>query len=184
MRLLRGARRRRTQVGCSSLPTGTQMTSACRQDHTPARRCLRNKVAAMVKLRLIEQACGCSMLRGGGGLKVRARVETVHAAATRHIHVQCVCSGLLQWSCHAASTGRASGRCGCLTVRSAGGLRVRAQLLTFNSRVQSDCRRDQAHAMCSFCNGAAMKLRLVEQACGCSKVRGGDGLKVRARHYP
>ena len=37
-----------------------------------------------------------------------------------------------------------------------------------------------------LCNGAAMKLRLMEQACGCS-VMGGGGFKVRARlcfwHY-
>ena len=28
----------------------------------------------MMKLRLIEQACGCSTVRGGSGLKVRARL--------------------------------------------------------------------------------------------------------------
>ena len=53
--------------GCSVVRGG-----GCLKVH--ARRCLRNKVAAMVKLRLIEQAGGCFMLRGGGGLKVRARL--------------------------------------------------------------------------------------------------------------
>ena len=44
--------------------------------------------------------------------------------------------------------------------------------------VQSACRRDQALAGLCFCNGAATKLRLIEQACGCSTVRGGGGGKV------
>ena len=38
----------------------------------------------------------------------------------------------------------------------------------------------QAPATVVFCNGAAIKLRLMEeQACGCSTVRGGQRLKVR-----
>ena len=32
-----------------------------------------------------------------------------------------------------------------------------------------------------LCNGAAMKRRLIEQACGCSVVGGGGGREVRAR---
>ena len=36
--------------------------------------------------------------------------------------------------------------------------------------------------MIHLCIGAVMKLlRLIEQACGCSTVRGGGGLNVRAR---
>ena len=36
----------------------------------------------MMKLRLIEQACGCSVVRGGGGLKVHARLGLKLAAAS------------------------------------------------------------------------------------------------------
>ena len=49
------------------------------------------------------------------------------------------------------------------------------------TRMESACRRDQAPALIVVCNGAAMKLRLMEQACGCCTVRGGGGRKVRAR---
>ena len=85
-----------------------------------------------MKLRaLIEQACTCSTMHGGGGLKVRARLcfclwhsrWRVLAAMTRHLQVVCLC-----------------------------------------------------------CDGAAVKLRaLIEQACTCSTMHGGGGLKVRAR---
>ena len=52
----------------------------------------------------------------------------------------------------------------------------------FGTRVQIACHHDHAPALIVCCNGAAMKLRLMEQACdGCSTVRGGQGLKVRAR---
>ena len=44
--------------------------------------------------------------------------------------------------------------------------------------MESACRRDQAPAgVCLCIHGAALKLRLIEQACcGCCKVRGGGGL--------
>ena len=49
-----------------------------------------------MKLRLMEQACdGCSTVRGGQGLKVRARLcflalrGRVLAAPTRHMHGLC-----------------------------------------------------------------------------------------------
>ena len=84
---------------------------------------------AAIKFRLMEeQACGCSTVRGGQGLKVRARrfcrrhseLRVCLPTPTRHLH----------WLCSA--------------------------------------------------NGAAIKLRLMDkQACGCSTVRGGQGLKVR-----
>ena len=50
-------------------------------------------LTAMMKLRLTEEACGCSVLRGGGGFKVRARLclptlEWRVLAATRIRHLQ------------------------------------------------------------------------------------------------
>ena len=80
-----------------------------------------------MKLRLVEQACGCSLLRGGGGLKVRG------------------------WLC----------------LPPALVCRVLAAMTTRQLQVSA------------FAMNAVMKLRLVEQACGCSLVRGGGGLKVR-----
>ena len=52
---------------------------------TPGGECLpppgtRHLHSAAMKLRLIEQACGCSTVQGGGGLNVRARLS---AAGTR-----------------------------------------------------------------------------------------------------
>ena len=35
-----------------------------------------------------------------------------------------------------------------------------------------------------ICNGAALELRLVEQACGCSTVRGGGGLNNQGKFSP
>ena len=97
---------------------GTPVESACRHDHAPDTCCKRFDFAteAAIKLRLIEQACGCSTVRGGDRPKVRAR--------------------LCLW-------------------------RVRA------------CRQDQPPAPAgafAFATEAAMNLRLIEQACGCSTV--------------
>ena len=41
-------------------------------------------------------------------------------------------------------------------------------------------RRPASSSVGHICNEAAMKRRQIEQACGCSMVRGGGGLKVRA----
>ena len=53
------------------------------------------------------------------------------------------------------------------------------------TRAESACRCDHAPALNVVCNGAAMKLRLMEQACGgggcCTTVRGGGGVKVLGR---
>ena len=88
-----------------------------------------------VKLRLIEQACRCSMVRGGGGLK-----EVLHAR-------------LCRWH---SSSGE------CLPPRP----------MHLHLQVRLHCRQRHRH----------VKQRLIEQACGCSMVRGGGGLKeVRAR---
>ena len=51
--------------------------------------CLGGNESREMKLGLIEQACGCSTVRGGGGVNVRARrsVWRVLAARTRHLHL-------------------------------------------------------------------------------------------------
>ena len=68
---------------CSSLPLALRCGEYFMQVL-----CLRKKSRQM-KLRLIEQACGCSTVRGGGGVNVRARrsVWRVLAARTRHLHL-------------------------------------------------------------------------------------------------
>ena len=88
-----------------------------------------------VNQRLIEQACGCSTVRGGGGFKrqVRARLCRWHS-----------CGG----ECLPPTTTH---------------LNLQVRLL-----LQRSCRRH-------------VKLRLIEQACGCSTVRGRGGLKEDTR---
>ena len=44
-----------------------------------------------------------------------------------------------------------------------------------STQMGSACCRDYAPALIVVCNRAAMKLRLVEQACSCCTVRGGRG---------
>ena len=51
--------------------SGTWMDSACHQDQAPV--CVHVCNGAAIKRRLTEQTCGCSVLRGLGGLKVRTR---------------------------------------------------------------------------------------------------------------
>ena len=53
-------------------------------------------------------------------------------------------------------------------------------MLTSGARSLSRVCACHAHAGACLCNGAAMKLRLIEQACGCSMMGGGDELKVYA----
>ena len=64
----------------------------------------------MMKLRLIEQACGCSVVRGGGGLKVHARwcLRNKVAAMVKLRLIE--------------QAG------GCFMLRGGGGLKVRARL--------------------------------------------------------
>ena len=81
LRLIDKRRRRRTQDVCSSLPLALEWESALwHSDQAPAAEgvCLLCNQAAM-QLRLTDQACSCSTVRGGGGgLKVRARLCLWH----------------------------------------------------------------------------------------------------------
>ena len=79
LRLLLGVRRRRTQGACSSLPPGTPT------GHLHV--CLPLRRSCHASSGLTEQACGCSSVRGGGGLKVRARQCHRHSnqAPTRDV---------------------------------------------------------------------------------------------------
>ena len=98
LRLLHGARRRPTQGACLSLPLALQRrVLAATTRHHARGTCKANgglplQRAAGIKLRLIQQACGCFTVRGGGGLKVRARLLCWHSgrwrvlvAATKHL---------------------------------------------------------------------------------------------------
>ena len=77
LQLLRAASQRRPQGACSSLPLalGWRMLAA-RTRHLHDRVCLCK--GAAIKRRLIEQACGCFVLRVKGGLKVSARLCLWH----------------------------------------------------------------------------------------------------------
>ena len=87
----------------------------------------------MMKLRLIEQACGCSMVRGGGGHKLGARL-CMWALVTRRMllppgQLTCRCSALQRSRRHdEAPTDRASLRLlhGARQRRTQGAVRVSA----------------------------------------------------------
>ena len=123
-----------------------------------------------MNIRLIGQACGCSTVRGGDGLK-ESRCVRVSDAGTpnRHLQVFCLCNG-------ATMQLRLIGQgCGCSMVRGGGGL------MTVSARL---CRRHSTQALAGadgtssrhhlqvfcLCNGAATLIRMIEQACGCSTV--------------
>ena len=121
---------------------------------------------AAINLRLVEQACGCSTVRGGR-LKVLACSCLPPALgwrvlATATTHLQCG----LHRSQHQAPTDGAS---------------LRLLDSERRRRTQSTCVLVSASATCNVVIGAAIKLRLVEQACSSTTVRGGGGLKVHAR---
>ena len=131
-------------------------------------------------LSLMEQACdGCSTVRGGQGLKVRARLCflalrcRVLAAPTKQ-HLQCV----LQRSRNEAPTDGASLRRLLHGARWTG-TQCACSSLPPGTQMQSACRPEQAPALVVVCNGAAMELRVMEQACdGCSTVRGAMNMKI------
>ena len=89
--------------------SGTWVTRPCRRRPAPSSvGHLCN--AAAVKRRLIEQACSCSIVRGGGGRKVRARVCIRHLGAEASPPPPGIfkCGSHLQRSRHEATTDRAS----------------------------------------------------------------------------
>ena len=55
--------------------SGTVSVKECLLPLTKHVQCVLARAAAKKKLRLMEQACSCSTVRGGGGVKVRARVR-------------------------------------------------------------------------------------------------------------
>ena len=146
--------------------------------------------------------CGCRTVLGGGRGEVRARLgpacgtrlerRVLHGSRqwwTQGVYLclhvalswrgecvplwPCTCKDcVLHRSRHEAPTDGAS-TCGCSTVRGGGDLKVRARLgHACGTRLESACLPWPCTCNVS-CNGAAMKLRLMEQACGCSMVRGG-----------
>ena len=81
LHLLHGARRWRTQGACSSLPLalGWRVPAVMtRHWHVSAGASFATTEPPST-LRLIEQACTCSKVHGGGGLKVRARLCLWHS---------------------------------------------------------------------------------------------------------
>ena len=147
--------------------------------HAPAGWCLRCCNGAELRLRLIEQACTCSTMHGRGGLKVRARLYRWHWVGGECLPPEGGFCAIAARGRHEAPTDRASlhllhdarwwrtqGACSSLP-RALGGWRVLAATTTHL--------QDGGFF---FATEAAMKLRLIEQACGCSTVRGGGGLTV------
>ena len=133
---------------------------------------------AAMNLRLMDQACGCSTVRGGQGLKVvvtyydkvRARCCHKHSGADRVLvaptrHLQCVRPPIEQpQSCHEAPTdgprlrllhhARRTGTQGCCRHTMTRCVLVAAT----STRVQSACRPDQALAMFPSSNRATTEL--------------------------
>ena len=116
-----------------------------------------------MKLHLIEQACGCFTVRVGGELKVRAHLCRWHSE--RHLQDGvCPDNGaalklrLLEQGC-----------CGS-AVRGGGGLKVRALSLP-PARSWRELDGTIRTLQASACEtGPPLKLRLIEQACGCALV--------------
>ena len=168
------------QGACSSLPLALpwrRVLHAARTRHeAPGRWRSAFATEAATKLRLVEQACGCSTVRGGGGLMQGACSSlplalpwrrVLHAARTRH-------EAPSRWRSAFATEAATKLRlieqaCGCSTVRG-GSCKVvfqwRRVLHAARTRHEAPSRWRFA-----FATEAATKLRLIEQACGCSTVR-------------
>ena len=107
----------------------------------------------------------------------------LHCAKRRRTQGACLSLPLaLEWKVPVAlpcNLRLLEGACGCFTVLCINRSKLRARLYR-GTRMQSACRRDQPPAAV-LCNGAAMNVRLIEQAGGCTTVRGEGEHKVRAR---
>ena len=149
-RLLLGARWRRIDIACSCLPPALR-PGTCRMEFAFA-------TEPPWKLRQMEQACGCSSVRGGGGL-ISGVLVSAAGTTTRHcMIVFAFCDGAAM----EAPTDGASlrlllderwrwmqSRCSCLPPA----LRPGTCMMVF-----------------AFATEPPWKLRLMEQACGCSSV--------------
>ena len=134
---------------------GTRMPSNRRTDQAPAgvlslQRSRHQAPTGRASLRLLHGAC-CRHTLGACSSLSAALGRRVLAAPTRHLQ-----DGVLSLQCsrHEVANEHTGGVC------------------------LPPC---QAHAGVRLCNGAATKLRLVEQYCGCSTVHGASGHEVRAR---
>ena len=112
MRLLHGARRRPTQGACSSLPLALSGGECLPPGPRTCKWLAFVTQVDLMKLGLIEQACGCFVMRGAGRLKVRPRLCRLHSGGeclppgphTCNCRWLCLCNG----SRHEAPTDRAS----------------------------------------------------------------------------
>ena len=167
----------------------TPETCPCHQDNSsaPAQLVYLSNGAAM-DIRLMEQACGCSTVCGGGGPKVRCsslpaiirwRV-LVTSTTPLHLQVLCLCNG--------HPTDRASELAPASWCKVEAGSRcvLAASRWCSDEECLPQAPRPQHLQVVCLCNGAAMDPRLMvqEQACGCSMVRVRGRLKVGARRLP
>ena len=112
-----------------------------------------------IKLRLVEQACGCCTVHGGGGVKVRARL-CLWQSGGQHLqlhHEPAYTDCGLQRNRHASSDWWS---------KLAAALRCEAEaesrcvlISAPGTRVESACHHDHDHtaALIVVCNGAAMQ---------------------------
>ena len=146
---------------------GTRSKSACRHEASTGR--ARLQLLDRVRRRLTCGAC------------LSLPPALVWKNTCRLVARPAVCLCTVHWSCHEALTGRASlwlldG------MRGGDGLKVHAPPCHWHSSVK--CLPPRPAACSVVCKRDAMKLRLVEQACSCSTVRGGDGLKSACASLP
>ena len=130
---------------------------------------------AAVKLRQIEQACG-RLLLGARRMRTQSPCSSlplalewrVLAAATRHVHW----FAIVRWNRYKARTDRARLRLLHGAKRGGGGLEVRARLCCL-WHLSGECLppRPATCRRLPLFGGAATKLGLIEQGCGCSTVR-------------
>ena len=170
----RRARGKWTRRWCSSLPaalgwrllptthSGTRMHVVC---HCNGRHQAPTDRASLWLLHGVR----CRRTRGACSSLSAALGCRVIAAPTRHLQVLCLCNGA------AIKLRLVELACDCSTVCGAGGLEVnelevRAPICRRHSSAHCLPHPNQAPACVRLCNGAAIKLRLVELACDCSTV--------------
>ena len=145
LRLLHGARPWPTQGACSSLRVALRWRVLAPRQQASAGGFVFATEAA-IKLRLvIEQDCGCSTVRGGGRLKVRARLGRWHSdgeclpLVVRHqgpaggIVFAMEAAMKLRLIAQAMKLRLIKQACGCFTVGGGGRLKVRAGLCGWHS---------------------------------------------------
>ena len=132
---------------------------------------------AATKLRLLEQGCGCSTVRGGGRLKVRACLYLWHylewrVLATTTSHTCRMVFAIVRWCCHEAPTDRARLRIAAAPRCEAEADSKSVLVSASGTHLSGECLPPRPATLAGWClplfGGAVTKLRLIEQGWGCS----------------